>query len=143
MALDLSSLRSAIAQCDEALVYCTSDLAKQDPKLAQHLRAGAIQAFKFIYELSVKMLKRYLEATEATPSQVDEMSFNELVRRGFEVGLLDAEIEAWKEFRKSRGSTSHAYDFAKAQAVFEKIPEFLSEAKFLLEQIRARQEKAT
>ena len=124
MALNLSSLSSAIAQCDEALVYCSSDVAKQDSKLAQPLRAGAILAFEFTYELSVKMLKRYLEATEATPSQIDEMSFNEVVRRGYEVGLLSAEIEAWKEFRKSRGSTSHAYDLEKAQAVFVKIPSF-------------------
>jgi nucleotidyltransferase substrate binding protein (TIGR01987 family) len=139
MILDLTSLRSAIAQCHEALFYCRSDLAKQDAKLAQHLRAGAIQAFEFTYELSVKMLKRYLEATEATP--IDEMSFNELVRRGYETGLLNAEIEQWKAFRKNRGSTSHAYDMAKAMAVFQSIPEFLTEAEFLLAEIEKRQER--
>jgi nucleotidyltransferase substrate binding protein (TIGR01987 family) len=140
MILDVSSLRSAIAQCDDALVYCGSDLAQRDAKLAQHLRAGAIQAFEFTYELSVKMLKRYLETTEPTPSSVDEMSFNDLVRRGYEIGLLNAEIEHWKEFRKNRGSTSHAYNMAKALLVFNNIPAFLSEAKYLLAQIEARQE---
>ena len=141
MALDLSSLRSALAQCDEALVYCQSDIAKSDAKLAQHLRAGAIQAFEFTYELSVKMLKRYLEATEASQSSVNEMSFNALVRRGFEAGLLDAEVEQWKVFRKNRGSTSHAYNLKTAQDVFDAIPAFLVEAKFLRAQIEKRQQE--
>lgn len=139
MVLDLISLKSAIAQGEDALVYCQSDLAKSDVKLAQHLRAGAIQAFEFTYELSIKMLKRHLEATEATPSAVEEMSFNDLVRRGFELGLLKAEIAEWREFRKNRGSTSHAYDMNKAQEIYEKIPAFLAEAKFLLAQIEKRQ----
>lgn len=75
MTLDLSSLEKAIAQMEDALKYCESDLAKSDPKLALHLRAGAIQAFEFTYELSFKILKRFLEATETNPSIVEEMSF--------------------------------------------------------------------
>jgi nucleotidyltransferase substrate binding protein (TIGR01987 family) len=141
MKLDLSSLQKAIAQMEEALAFCNSDLAKSDSRLALHLRAAAIQAFEFSYELSYKTLKRYLEETEPNPSAVEEMTFNELVRRGYELGLLQAEIAEWKEFRKDRGTTSHTYDEAKAQDVFATIPAFLEEAKFLLSQIQTRQEK--
>jgi hypothetical protein len=77
--LDLSSLQKAIAQLDEAIAFCRSDLATANPRLAVHLRAAAIQAS---YELSIKSLKRFLEATEANPSAVEEMSFNEMIRRG-------------------------------------------------------------
>jgi nucleotidyltransferase substrate binding protein (TIGR01987 family) len=142
MILDLTSLQKAIAQMEEALAYCNSDLAKNDPRLALHLRAAAIQAFEFTYELSFKILKRYLEATETNPAAVDDMTFNELVRRGFELGLLQAEMAEWKEFRKDRGTTSHAYDEEKAQDVFEGIPDFLEEAKFLLAQIQKRQSES-
>jgi nucleotidyltransferase substrate binding protein (TIGR01987 family) len=142
MILDLTSLQKAIAQMEEALAYCKSPLAKNDPRLALHLRAAAIQAFEFTYELSFKILKRYLEATETNPAAVDDMTFNELVRRGFELGLLQAEMAEWKEFRKDRGTTSHAYDEEKAQDVFEGIPDFLEEAKFLLAQIQKRQSES-
>lgn len=137
MSLDLTSLRNAILQIEEALTYARSDLAKGDPRLARHLRAAAIQAFEFTYELSVKMLKRYLETTEANPASVDEMTFNELIRRGYEAGLLQAELSDWKRFRRDRGATSHAE--AKAREVFATIPAFLTEAKVLLAQIEARQ----
>ncbi|MGD9583087.1 MAG: HI0074 family nucleotidyltransferase substrate-binding subunit [Lysobacterales bacterium] len=139
MTLDLSSLSKAIAQMEEALVYCESDLARGDARLARHLRAAAIQAFEFTYELTFKMLKRYLEATEPNPASVDEMSFNDIIRRGNELGLLQAELASWKAFRKDRGTTSHAYDEAKAKDVFASIPGFLSEAKFVLNEIRRRQ----
>jgi nucleotidyltransferase substrate binding protein (TIGR01987 family) len=141
-ALDLSSLQKAIAQLDEAIAFSRSDLATANPRLALHLRAAAIQAFEFTYELSIKTLKRFLEATEANPSAVEEMSFNEMIRRGYELGLLQAEIAAWRAFRRDRGTTSHAYDEAKALIVFEATPAFATEAKFLLAQIRERQERA-
>lgn len=137
--LDLSSFSKAIAQMEEALVYCGSDLAKKDPRLHLHLRAAAIHAFEFTYELSFKTLKRYLEMTEANPSVLEEMDFNDLVRRGYGLGLLQTEIAKWREFRKDRGTTSHTYDEDKARDVFENIPYFLTEAKFLLAQIQKRQ----
>jgi len=139
MTLDLTSLSKAIAQMEEALGYCESGLAKGDPRLALHLRAAAIQAFEFSYELAVKTLKRHLEATEPNPAAVEDMTFNELIRRGYELGLLQAEISEWREFRKDRGTTSHAYDEQKAKDVFDGIPRFLVEAKFLLSKIQRRQ----
>ena len=142
MKLDLSSLQKATAQLAEALDLCRSDLAKSNPRFALHLRAAAIQAFEFTYELSFKTLKRYLEMTEANPAVVEEMTFNEFIRRGYELGLLRAELKDWQAFRRDRGTTSHAYDETKAQAVFDALPAFLAEAKFLLAEIQARQERA-
>ena len=143
MTLDLSSLRSAIAQARDAVAYCGSAPARADSRLALHLRAGAIQAFEFTYELSIKTLKRFLADTEANPGAVDEMSFNDLIRRGYERGILDAQLTDWKAFRRDRGTTSHTYDAAKAQAIFEAIPAFLAEADFLLTRITERQGQAT
>lgn len=139
MILDLTSFAKAISQLEEALAYCQSDLAKNDARLAQHLRAAAIQAFEFTYELSFKMLRRFLEATEPNPALIDEMSFNEIIRKGFERGILQSELADWQEFRKDRGTTSHTYDEDKARDVFECTPKFLLEAKFLYGQIQKRQ----
>ena len=140
MTIDIAPFLKAIAQVDEALVYCNSELAHSDERLALHLRAAAIQAFEFTYELTFKTLKRYLEMTEVSPSEIDEMSFNNLVRRGLEAGLLSAELVVWKQFRKDRGTTSHTYNEDKAEAVVMSIPAFLQKAKYLAAQIQIRAE---
>jgi len=139
--LDTSALRQAIAQLDEALAYCAGDLAQSDPRLALHLRAAAIQAFEFTYELSVKMLRRYLATIDSNPAAVQELSFNDLVRSGWEKGLLRCELEQWKEFRRDRGTTSHVYDQGKALGLFANIPAFLEEARFLCQEMERRQEE--
>jgi nucleotidyltransferase substrate binding protein (TIGR01987 family) len=139
MTIDLTSYSNAIAQLEEALVYAASDLAASDPRLARHLRAGAIQAFEFTYELSFKTLRRYLESTDPSPQTIEHLDFSGLVRAGFARGLLSEEIRVWRKFREDRGTTSHAYDNDKAQEVFDRIPQFLTEARFLRDRITARQ----
>ncbi len=140
MNLDVTSLEKAIDQLEDALIYYASDMAKEDERLALHLRAAAIQAFEFTYELSLKMLKRYLSLTEANPSFISEITFNELIRKGYEKGLIFSELSVWKEYRRERGTTSHTYDEDKAKEVFEDIPSFLIDAKYLLTQLKQRQE---
>jgi nucleotidyltransferase substrate binding protein (TIGR01987 family) len=127
--LDLTSLAKAIGQLEAGLTI----LAKDDENAL--LRDGVIQRFEFTYELSHKMLKRFIEATSANPQEADTMTFQELIRVGSEQGLLISGWDKWRDFRKARGTTSHTYDEAKAIEVLSVIPDFLSEAKYLYEQI--------
>jgi nucleotidyltransferase substrate binding protein (TIGR01987 family) len=138
MPLDLTALRNATAQLEDALRYARGDLARGDPALAVHLRAGAIQAFEFTYELAFKTLRRYLRLTEPDPSAVDELSFNAVIRRAYALRLLNTELTAWQGFRQSRGTTSHAYDEAKAESVFNAIPSFLVEVAFMTARLDER-----
>jgi hypothetical protein len=48
----------------------------------EQIRDGLIQRFEFTYELSHKILKRYLEQTAASPEELDQMPFQDLVRTG-------------------------------------------------------------
>ncbi|GFO60239.1 hypothetical protein GMST_25640 [Geomonas silvestris] len=50
------------------------------------LRDGVFQRYKYTYELSWKMLKRYLEMTLPPPEEVDGTSFQTLIRTGSEQG---------------------------------------------------------
>ena len=136
--LNLSAFIKAINQLEESLVYYHSDLVQQDAGLIQHMRAAAIQAFEFTYELAWKMLKRYLVLTEPNPSEVEELSFPDLIRTGCERGLLQSELSVWKSFRQDRSMTSHTYDDLKAQEVFDHIPLFLKVAQALLVILQAR-----
>lgn len=136
MTLDLSPLDRALAQLR---TFHDLSLQPQDrPVMAEALRMAAIQAFEFTYELSIKMLRRFLEMTEPDPSALDTATFQSLIRLGSERGLLLSDLPVWMDFRRARGTTSHAYDEAKAAQVHGAIPAFLAEALFLRDALRAR-----
>ncbi len=133
MTLDLSSLEKAIDRLREGLDRYQLDITDTQ------IRDGLIQRFEFTYELSHKMLKRYLEATSASPRQYDAMPFQDLIRSGNEQGLLLGDWLRWRTYRDMRSKTSHTYDEEVALAVVAGIPDFLSEAVHLRDQLRARQ----
>jgi nucleotidyltransferase substrate binding protein (TIGR01987 family) len=138
VSLDISSLDKAIAQLETSLRYAGSAMAQQDAELALQFRAASIQAFAFTYELSHKLLKRYLEATDLNPASVDAWTFQELIRTGAERGLLQSSWDVWVLYRKARGTTNHTYSDAYAAEVFALIPAFLQEAQFLQAQLHQR-----
>lgn len=133
MTLELSSLEKAIARLEEGLARYHQDITDTQ------IRDGLIQRFEFTYELSHKMLKRHLEHTSATPAQYDSMSFSDLIRSGNEQGLLLGDWPNWRIYREMRAQTSHTYDEQKALEVVAVIPAMLTEAQYLLAQIKQRQ----
>jgi nucleotidyltransferase substrate binding protein (TIGR01987 family) len=137
MPLDFSPLTQAIAQLEKSLGYAHSPAALADPGLREQLRNSVIQCFEFTYELSWKMLKRHLEATEASPEALDLASFQSLIRLGNARGLLRSDWNTWRTYRQARTDSSHTYDAAKAEAVFAIAPGFLLEARALLAKLLA------
>ena len=127
--LDLTSLEKAIISLKIAL----DEFEKTN---SVFVKDACIQRFEYTYELSHKMLKRQLEAISANPAEIDEMSFQSLIRTGSEAGLLLNGWDKWKIYRTERGTTSHAYSKEKANEVFEIIPDFHQEAKYLLEKLK-------
>ncbi len=138
MSLDFTPLGLAIAQLEKSLTYANAPAALNDLGLREQMRNSVIQCFEFTYELSWKMLKRYLEATEASPATLDSSTFQNLIRLGNERALLRSDWHQWKIYRQARADSSHAYDATKAEAVFAIAPDFLTEAKFLFAELRRR-----
>ena len=138
MSLDYTPLGNAIAQLEKSLAYANSPAAMADPGLREQLRNSVIQCFEFTYELSWKMLKRYLEETEASPSEIDTSTFQNLIRLGSERALLRSDWRQWKTYRQARTDSSHTYDAAKAEAVFAVAHDFLGEARALLDALKRR-----
>ncbi len=132
MLLELDPLVRAVAQLRQGLARLHENANDE------LVRDGVIQRFEYTYELCWKMLKRYLEMTEGSPSTIDEASFQDLIRLGSERGLLLHGWEEWRGYRTARASTSHTYDEAKAKEVLEQIPAFLEDAEYLLEALKAR-----
>ena len=136
--LDTTPLKQAILQLENSLHYYHSDVVQQDDGLILQLRAAAIQAFEFTYELSVKMMKRYLKQVMLNPAEVNELSFSDLIREACDRGLLLSDLSTWKRYRQERGTTSHTYDQDKAIAIFNDIPYFLNEAHYILNELERR-----
>jgi nucleotidyltransferase substrate binding protein (TIGR01987 family) len=138
MNIDFSSLKSALGQLEKSIKFAKSDMAQQDDELFEQLRNSVIQCFEFTYELSGKMLKRYLEETSANPEEIDSSSFQNLIRRGNEQGLLRSDWLQWKIYRQARTNSSHTYDADKAEKVYEIAPDFLEEAQYLYQKLTTK-----
>lgn len=132
MELDLSALENAVERLAEG-----EDIFRR--RAAETIiRDGLIQRFEFTCELAHKTLRRYLKMTAADPGGVEEYSFQELIRTGYQQGLLLHSWDRWKEYRQARTDTRHAYSEAKAARVVAWVPPFLEEARHLLQQLRQR-----
>ena len=141
MKLDLTPLENAVAQLEDGLVQYDSHVVREFPQIRNQMRAGAIQAFEFTYELSVGMIKRHLEQVSANPAEIEELFFRDLIRRAWQQGLLRSELDSWLRYRTNRGTTSHTYNDERAERVFQGILEFLEEARHLLKELHARNER--
>lgn len=127
---NIEPLERAIERLEEGLERYRGDTSDLQ------IRDGLIQRFEFTYEQSHKTLKRYLEYTAATPTLIDEMTFQDQIRTANEQGLLLGEWPEWRDYRKMRGMTSHSYSEAIALAVVAHIPDFVEEVSFLRDQLR-------
>lgn len=129
MKLDLSSFNKAITSFKIAI-----DEYNKDTKNF-FVRDSVIQRFEYTYSLSLKMIKRYLENNE---ENVNEFSFNELIRTANEKGLLLDNLENWNNYRLKRNITSYTYDADKAQEIISIVDNFYNEVKFLYKELEKR-----
>lgn len=136
-AFDISPLNKAISRLDEGLLRYQADISDLQ------IRDGLIQRFEFTYEISHKILKRYLEFTSANPSEYDAMNFQDLIRIANEKGLLKGNWLNWRQYRDMRSRTSHTYDEETAVQVVLGIPQFLAEAEYLACQLSERLNERT
>ena len=130
--LDISPLVNAVERLKEGL-----ERHRREPDDDQH-RDGLIQRFGFTYELSHRMLRRYLRQVAASPDAFDQMPVQDKIRSGNEQGLLQGDWPAWRVYRDMRARTSHKYAAAIAKQVVDCIPGFPAEATHLRDQLRQR-----
>jgi len=136
--LDLSALREAIVSLHDGLEVVSDPewFNRQSDKVQNTLIAGVIKNFEFVYEISIKMIRRRLEIGADSPTDVDKMEFRGLLRSAAERGLIN-NVEAWFEYRKMRNITSHTYDHEKARQVYQETLVFMDDAHLLLQQLEA------
>src|SRR5689334_14576571 len=104
MDLDTTSFGNAIRRLSEGLTRY-----EREPGDEQ-IRDGLIQRFEFTYELSHKMLRRYLREVAPSSDEITRMPFTDLIRAGNAQGLLRADWPVWRRFREMRARASRTYD---------------------------------
>jgi nucleotidyltransferase substrate binding protein (TIGR01987 family) len=132
MKLDTTSLGNAVRRLREGFAR-----HEREPTDEQ-VRDGLIRRFEFTYELSFRMLRRYHKETAASPDEIEQMAFADLIRTGNGQGLLKGDWPAWRRYREIRARTSHTYDAKVASQVVSAIPAFLEEAEHLHVELQRR-----
>jgi nucleotidyltransferase substrate binding protein (TIGR01987 family) len=132
MALDLNSLKKAIASLKNALNVATPASLEAMPEDQQEvIKAGVIQNFEFTYELCWKFMKRWLEVNIGT-AYVEGVTRRELFRLSVENKLIK-DVDQWMEYHDARNETSHTYDQDAADDIFQVAQTFFSDAFKLLQ----------
>ena len=129
--LNLNTLEKALISLAEGLLEFQADTNNCI------YRDANIHRFKICYELSHKILKRYLEPTIVSSVEMRELTFPELIRIGNERGLLLSSWERWKNYRTARSEIHQSYDESKAVEVMRIVPDFLAEGRALLEKLKS------
>ena len=134
MNLYLDSLTKSIDALERS-VKTASGLDTSDDDLWETVRAGVIQNFEVAYEQCWKMMKPWLDANIGR-TYVDGVTRRELFRLAAESHLI-TDVERWLDYHTARNQTSHTYDAATAQSVFEEATHFADDAKQLLRALEA------
>ena len=135
MPLQLDSLVKSIDALERS-VKTTTRIDASDEDLLETVRAGVIHNFEVAYELSWKMIKRWLKENIGAAS-VDGTTQRNLFRLGAENRLI-ADAERWMDYHKARNSTSHTYNEDAAENVFAEAAEFVHDVKYLLRMLETR-----
>ena len=88
---------------------------KKDAHLDELYLDGTIQRFEFVYELSWKLMKSYLEY-----QGIEVVSPRETFREGFKEGIIKDATE-WINMMINRNRTSHTYNEETAWDIYDKI----------------------
>lgn len=124
--ISFENLEKSIAVLEEGLLEHA-----QYPQLLT-VRDGVIQRFEVTVDVSQKLMRRVLlDVFRMEPARVQKNTAREAALMG-----LIADAEAWIGYINARNDTSHTYDNAKANQVFQSIPGFLPDARDLLQRLK-------
>ena len=121
--LDLTNIKNAIATLEEAINYYNTDV---EQPIKNMYADSCIQRFKCTYELSRKIMNKYLKLFFNKTEQ--ELTVKNIFRYMQGYGLIK-DWTKWVEYNDARNNTSHEYNLNKAQFVLTVLQSFLEDVK--------------
>lgn len=133
MMLDLTTLQAALDRFEKVLARTeqTARTAGDDEVLLDALRAGVVKHFEIVYELSWKLVQRWIKINVSFEDAMFPRTRRELFRIAAQQGLI-ADPARWFAFGDARNLTSHTYNAETADTVYAEACRFAPEARALL-----------
>lgn len=128
--LDISALENAENRLQEMLARYKKEANDEA------VRDSVIQRFEFTYSIALKTLRKYFIERAFILEEVNQMSFNEMIRTASQLNLIKSNLEKWTIYREMRNMTSHTYDEEIALQVVNIIPEFSDEVAYLITKLK-------
>ena len=134
--LDFTALENTINRLGEVLKRYKRE------KTDDVVRDSVIQRFEFTYSIALKTLRKYFIERAFVIDDVNNLSFNEMIRIASKLNLIKSDLEKWTQYRTMRNLTSHTYDEEIALKVVGIVPDFYEEISFLLTKMKGSEKNA-
>ena len=128
MALDLTTLQSALQTLKEAIILY--DQQEHNIPLKDALRDSVIQRFEYTYELSWKLIQRWIELN-INPELAEAWSRKDLYRIAAQKALIK-DPNIWFQYHQARNVAAHAYNQTNAQIALEAARKCVEDIEYLL-----------
>ena len=128
--LDISALENAETRLQEMLTRYKKE------SYDEAVRDSVIQRFEFTYSIVLKTLRKYFMERAFILDNINQMSFNEMIRTASQLNLIKSNLEKWTIYREMRNMTSHTYDEVVALQVVNIIPDFSDEVAYLIASLK-------
>ena len=128
--LDISALENAENRLQEMLNRYNTETHDEA------VRDSVIQRFEFTYSIALKTLRKYFIERAFILEEINQMSFNEMIRTASQLNLIKSNLEKWTTYREMRNLTSHTYDEEIALQVVSIAPDFSEEITYLISKLK-------
>ncbi len=133
--LDTTFINRCIITLEKALDH----LEKSDQEDISYdlYRSACVKEFEIILEQAGKILKKSLKPYYSSSIETDKLYFKDIFRNSAKHGIISIEeAERWLLYRDNRNSTAHDYGVGFAEETLVLLPQFIVDAKSLVQAIK-------
>jgi len=127
--LDLTTFKKAIISLKKALDAYEVDNHNE------FIRDSCIQRFEYCYDFSIKMIRRHLKNIVDNAGEIDQMSFESVIREAYTKNVIKDSFDIWADYRADRNETSHGYDETLAKNIVNNLNDFYTQLTFLIQKL--------
>jgi hypothetical protein len=134
--LNLSLLERALQQLETAL----REQAEEPARRA--FRDSVVMHYLFTCEPAIQAIKRFVALQSLKSNGDEELSFQKVIRRADELGVLGTGWPEFNRYREGRNAVTHTYSETQAMAVLDLAATFTADVRHLLLRIREETDAA-